>query len=82
VYDKGLIILFRNGFLNKAIYTNSKSYIKKGDLDNKIINLESRNSKKNLLIFKNKGNYIKYKKYDKITFKFNNTDNYYEFMRQ
>ncbi len=55
-------------------------YTKHADMNNRLLQFTCKAGKKNLLIFKNKRTYIKYAKYDQITFKFNTSESYMELL--
>lgn len=85
IYFDGMIILFqtndktKSSCVNKMIYIkNENLYETKSDSNNLVITIQSKFERKNILIFKNKMKYIKYKKYNKILLKFESVESFEE----
>jgi hypothetical protein len=86
LFLNGALILFLNKKsteINKMVHLNIKNFYKfEKDITNLIIKVDSATGKKNILIFKNKTSFIKYKKYSAIQLRFENKDFFEEVIQK
>ena len=82
---EGVMLLFtqkNSEVVNKFIYLkNPLIFIYKYDPANLILGIDSRQQKKNIIIFKNKDKYVKYYKHNSIFLKFENEEIMKEMIR-
>jgi hypothetical protein len=76
--QKNVLVLLKDDKIAAIIFLSSSVYFYQADRSRMTIDILSQSGKNNVVIFKNKDNYIKYNKYQKLILRFPDIDGYNE----